>query len=113
MLKAIVTKNNKEYPCDALFFVNGYTQQSNLVEQLGCNIGKKKTIITNKFQQTNIPGVCVAGDADKDVHFVVIAAAEGAKAAVVINKELQKEERLNRISLLKYQKAKSGKEYIK
>ena len=113
MLKAIVTKNNRQYPCDALFFVNGYTQQSKLVEQLGCNMGKKKMIITNKFQQTNVPGVYVAGDADKDVHFVVIAAAEGAKAAVVINKELQKEERLNKIRLLKYQRAKSGKEYIK
>jgi thioredoxin reductase len=111
MLKAIVMKNNRQYPCDALFFVNGYSQQSHLVEQLGCNIGKKKMIITNKFQQTNVSGVYVAGDADKDVHFVVIAAAEGAKAAVIINKELQKEERLNRISLLKYQRAKPGKVY--
>jgi thioredoxin reductase len=33
----------------------------------------------------------VAGDADKDMHLVVVAAAEGAKAGVVINKELQKE----------------------
>jgi len=113
VLRTIVMKNNRQYPCDALFFVNGYRQQSNLVELLGCTIGKKKMIITNKFQQTNVHGVYVAGDADKDVHFVVIAAAEGAKAAVVINKELQKEERLNRISLLKYQKAKSDKEYIK
>ena len=27
----------------------------------------------------------------KDMHFVVVAAAEGAKAGVIINKELQKE----------------------
>jgi hypothetical protein len=33
----------------------------------------------------------VAGDADKDMQFVVVAGAEGAKAAVIINKELQKE----------------------
>ena len=51
----------------------------------------KKVAVTNKLQQTNIPGVYVAGDASKDMHFVVVAAAEGAKAAVTINKELQKE----------------------
>jgi thioredoxin reductase len=34
----------------------------------------------------------VAGDAAKDVQYVVVAAAEGAKAAMAINKELQEEE---------------------
>ena len=47
--------------------------------------------MTNRFQQTSTPGLFVAGDADKDVQFVVVAAAEGAKAGVIINKELQKE----------------------
>jgi len=96
-LQKILLKNGKKYTCDALFFVNGYSPQSNLVEQLGANITKKKMVVTNKYQQTNVPGVFVAGDADKDMHFVVIAAAEGAKAAVVINKELQKEEQAKKI----------------
>ena len=48
-------------------------------------------VVTNRQQQTNIPGLYVAGDASRDMHFVVVAAAEGAKAAVTINKELQKE----------------------
>ncbi len=48
-------------------------------------------IVTNRFQQTDTPGMYVAGDADKDMHFVVVAAAEGAKAGVLINKELQNE----------------------
>ncbi len=47
--------------------------------------------MTNRYQQTNIEGLYVAGDASKDMHFVVVAAAEGAKAGVIINKELQKE----------------------
>jgi thioredoxin reductase len=93
-LISVMLKNAREYPCEALFFANGYTQQSRLVEQLGCSINKKGLVITNKFQQTKVPGVFVAGDADKDVHFAVTAAAEGARAAVVINKELQKQERL-------------------
>ena len=52
---------------------------------------KKGVVVTNRFQQTNIQGLYVAGDASKDMHFVVVAGAEGAKAGVIINKELQKE----------------------
>lgn len=92
-LRNILFKNNDKQACDALFFVNGYTQQSELLKELGCLISKKRVAITNRLQQANIPGVYVAGDAAKDMHFVVVAAAEGSKAAVTINKELQKEDR--------------------
>src|SRR5687768_1555558 len=53
-LKTIVLKNNDTYSCDALFFVNGYIQQSNIVKSLGCLISKNGVAITNRFQQTNI-----------------------------------------------------------
>jgi thioredoxin reductase len=35
----------------------------------------------------------LAGDANGDVQFVIVAAGEGATTAVAINKELQDEER--------------------
>ncbi len=90
-LHSIVFKNGERQDCDALFFVNGYQQHCDLVETFGCEISKKGVVVTNRFQQTNTPGLYVAGDADKDMHFVVVAAAEGAKAGVIINKELQHE----------------------
>ncbi|HVF81845.1 MAG TPA: NAD(P)/FAD-dependent oxidoreductase [Flavisolibacter sp.] len=90
-LKEIIFKNGGSHECDALFFVNGFEQQCNLAETFGCNMTKKGVVLTNRFQQTNIEGLYVAGDASKDMHFVVVAAAEGAKAAVLINKELQAE----------------------
>ncbi|MEO6454127.1 MAG: NAD(P)/FAD-dependent oxidoreductase [Ginsengibacter sp.] len=90
-LKNIVLKNEEMLRCDALFFSNGYEVQSDLVESLGCKLGKNNLAITNRFQQTNIPGLYVAGDASRDMHFVVVAAAEGAKAGVYINKELLSE----------------------
>jgi thioredoxin reductase len=90
-LKAVVFKNGESRACDALFFVNGFQQQCNLAETFGCNMTKKGVVLTNRYQQTNIEGLYVAGDASKDMHFVVVAAAEGAKAGVLINKELQKE----------------------
>jgi thioredoxin reductase len=91
LLEKIIFKNGEEQACDAIFFVNGYTQQCNLAETFNCEIGRKGVVITNRFQQTSIPGLFVAGDADKDMHLVVVAASEGAKAGVIINKELQKE----------------------
>lgn len=90
-LQKIVFKNGEERDCDTLFFVNGYTQQCNIAEAFGCEVSKKGVIVTNRLQQTNIKGLYVAGDASKDMQFVVVAAAEGAKAGVTINKELQKE----------------------
>jgi thioredoxin reductase len=36
-----------------------------------------------------VPGVYVVGDASRDVQFAIVAAAEGAKAGVAINKALQ------------------------
>jgi thioredoxin reductase len=91
-IKKIVLKNGSKQPCDALFFSCGYDIQSSIVETLGCSLGKNKLAITNKSQQTNIPDLYVIGDASKDVQFVVVAAAEGAKAGVYINKELLREE---------------------
>jgi thioredoxin reductase len=90
-LAKIVFKDGDDADCDAIFFVNGYEQQCNLVEGFDCNISKKGVVITNRFQQTTTEGLFVAGDADQDVQFVVVAAAEGAKAGVIINKELQKD----------------------
>lgn len=91
-LRSVVLQSNRSVSLDALFFANGYKQHSVLVEQLGCKLSGKKVVLTNRLQQTNIEGVYVAGDAARDMHFVVVAAAEGAKAGVVINKELQKED---------------------
>jgi thioredoxin reductase len=90
-LERIVFKNGETRDCDALFFVNGYTQQCNLYETFGCEVSKKGVVITNRYQQSSTPGLYLAGDVDRDMHFVVVAAAEGAKAGVMINKELQKE----------------------
>lgn len=90
-LQKIIFTNGEEQACDALFFVNGFNQQCDLAETFGCEMSKKGVVVSNRLQQTNTPGLYIAGDADKDMHFVVVAAAEGAKAGVTINKELQKE----------------------
>jgi hypothetical protein len=41
-----------------------------------------------------VPGLFVAGDASRDVQLAIVAAAEGAKAAFAINRDLQEEDGL-------------------
>lgn len=103
-LQKILFKNGSEAPCHTLFFVNGFEQQCNLAETFGCGVTKKGVLIANRYQQTNTPGLYVAGDASRDMHFVVVAAAEGAKAGVMINKELQKEYNERRFAAAKTEK---------
>jgi thioredoxin reductase len=91
-LERIVLINNESHLCDTIFFVNSYEQKCNLVNNLGCNMNDKGVVITDNMQESNIKGLYVAGDASRDMHFVVVAAAEGAKAGVAINKDLQREE---------------------
>ena len=76
-------------PCDAIFIASGQRQQSDLAGQLGCSLTRHGLVKTDHLGQTCVPGLYVVGDASRDVQFVVVAAAEGAKAAVGINKALQ------------------------
>ncbi|ARS36905.1 NAD(P)/FAD-dependent oxidoreductase [Pontibacter actiniarum] len=93
MLRHIVLANGEKRPQQALFFSLGTEQQSDLGEQLGCEFTSDGVIRTKKLQHSNIPGLFVAGDAARDMQMVVVAAAEGAKAGVAINMELQQEDR--------------------
>jgi thioredoxin reductase len=93
-LKKILFEQGEMIDADFLFFSTAPKQQSNLALQLGCDCTNTGAIHFNRKQQTNIPGLYAAGDVVRDMHLVIIAAAEGAKAAVAINTELNKELRV-------------------
>ena len=76
----------------AMFFSGDNRQASDLPEKLGCDFTDQGCVSTGEYETTNVPGLYVAGDASRLVQFVVVAAAEGAQAAVAINKELMKED---------------------
>ena len=78
--------------CDALFFTAGQHQKSDLAVRLGCAFNRRGTVDTGLLCQTNVPGLFVAGDASRDAQFVVVAAAEGVKAALAINQAMQRAE---------------------
>ena len=79
-------------PLDAIFFTTAQHSRCDIAQTLGCAFNRKGTVDTGTLSDTNVPGVFVAGDASGDAQFVVVAAAEGVKAALAINEALQREE---------------------
>lgn len=78
----------------ALFFTVGQYQSSSLAENLGCVFNDKGTVHTGRHESTTVSGLYVAGDASRDVQWVVIAAAEGAEAAYAMTLDLLAEDRI-------------------
>ena len=79
----------------AMFFTTNCAQRSDLSQTLGCRRDEKGGIITDpETEESSVPGVYVAGDASRDVLLVAVAIAEGAKAAVAINRALLKDDGL-------------------
>src|SRR5690606_24877992 len=91
-LKSVSLINGEEIDCDYIFTHHGFKVNRVLLEQLGCRCTSKGAAITNRHQQTNVKGVYEAGDASIDMHFVIVASAEGVKAAVAIHNDLLHEE---------------------
>jgi thioredoxin reductase len=91
-LRGIAFASGDVEPCDALFFATNQYPQSPLALRLGCRFNRSGTVTTGHLCATNVPRVFVVGDASRDAQFVVVAAAEGVKAAVAINKALQRED---------------------
>lgn len=88
--KQLVAKSGRLYPADVIFYRLGYRAQNHLAERLGCQLDDGYVRVDGE-QQTTIPNVYAAGDIDTDRHFVVLAAAAGARAAMSIYEKLLKE----------------------
>lgn len=89
LLRHIVLASGTVIERSALFFNTGQHQRSALAIKLGCEFTSKGGVEANDYDvATNVPGVYVAGDASRDVQLVVVAVAEGTKAAFAINKAL-------------------------
>jgi thioredoxin reductase len=88
-VKFLALDGDDRIACDAIFMSTEQRPQCDLPKELGCVLTRQGLAKTDRLGQTCVPGLYVAGDASHDVQFVIVAAAEGAKAAVAINKALQ------------------------
>ena len=86
-LTKIVFKSGPDLPRAGLFFSTGCHQASDLSKILGCKRNEKGGVVIDPdTEESSVPGVYVAGDVSRDVLLVAVAIAEGAQAAVAINK---------------------------
>jgi thioredoxin reductase len=92
VLERLVFASGESLAVRGMFFSTGQRQASQLAEKLGCEFTDQGCVDTGDYEMTNVRGVYVAGDASRLVQFVIVAASEGAQAAVAINKELMKED---------------------
>lgn len=92
-LQRIVFESGEALEREGMFFETGQRQRCPLAARLGCEFNDEGAVVTDTHSGTAIPGLFVCGDASEDVQFVVVAAAEGAKAAVKINAAFIREER--------------------
>jgi thioredoxin reductase len=88
----VVFEDGPPLQAAAFFFNTGQLHRSGLPFSLGCRKDDAGGVHTDDRQRTGIPGLYLAGDASRDVQFVVVAAAEGARAGVAINGDLREED---------------------
>lgn len=92
ILERLVFVNGAELERRAMLLCVHERQHSDLAAKLGCTFTERGTVHTGEYEQTNVPGLYVAGDASRRVQLAIVAAAEGAEAAFAVNTALLKED---------------------
>jgi len=92
-LERVCFETGEPLECDALFFNLGTVPASDLHTMLGCRLDPECGLVwVDQSQQTSVKGVYAAGDLTPNSQLAVVAAAEGAMAAIHIHKSLRPEE---------------------
>ena len=93
-LQRVLFSHGEPLECDALFFNLGTELATNFHEPLGCRLDPECELLwVDDTQQTSVKGVYAAGDVTPHSQLAVVAAAEGAMAAIHIHRSLIPEER--------------------
>jgi thioredoxin reductase len=88
-LRRICFDDGEAMECDALFFNLGVEPASDFHEMLGCKLDEECGLVwVDEEQQTSVRGVYAAGDLTPRSQLAVVAAAEGAMAAIHLHKSL-------------------------
>jgi thioredoxin reductase len=95
MLSSLRFADGASRPCRALFFCSDTRQKSQLPESLGCKFDRDGSVVCRAHAATNVPGLFVAGNVRGGVHLAIMAAAEGAEAAVAMNEFLLEDDQVH------------------
>jgi thioredoxin reductase len=72
----------------ALFYHLGAAPRSDLPARLGCELDRRGGVEVDRHEASTTSGVWVAGDATRDALLSIVAAGEGAAAAIAIHEWL-------------------------
>ena len=92
-LKRVMFSEGAPLECDALFFNLGTQLATNFHDTLGCRMDESGLLWVDETHQTSVDGVYAAGDITPRSQLAVVAAAEGAMAAIQIHRSLIPEKR--------------------
>lgn len=86
---AAVLETGERVPVGRLFFSIKVERSSTFAEDLGCEVDPEKPDVkVNEHRQTTVEGVWAIGDLVEGAQLAITAAADGAIAAIAINKSL-------------------------
>jgi thioredoxin reductase len=90
MLRSMVLETGERVDVDAVFFTLGVERSCDLAEQLGCRHaeGTAANLEVDDYKQTTVEGVYAIGDLAPGSQLAITSAADGAVAAIAINKSL-------------------------
>ena len=88
-LRQVIFADGEPLECDALFFNLGTELATDFHETLGCRLDPECGLLwVDETQQTSVEGVYAAGDITPHSQLAVVAASEGAMAAIHIHRSL-------------------------
>jgi thioredoxin reductase len=88
-VEAAVLSTGERVSAKRIFFTIGSKRSTTLAEDLGCECDPTKPdIVVNEHRQTTVEGVWAVGDLVPGAQLVITSAADGAIAAIDINKSL-------------------------
>ena len=92
---AAVLSTGERVPADSLFFNIKVTRSCDLAEQLGCEVDPERpNVKVDEHRSTTVEGVWAVGDLVAGSQLAITAAADGAIAAIALNKSLLPPSRL-------------------
>ncbi len=89
ILSAAVLSTGERVAVGRLFFNINVERSATLAEDLGCEVDPEKpNVKVNEHRETTVEGVWAVGDLTEGSQLAITAAADGAVAAIAINKSL-------------------------
>ena len=89
VVKAAVLDTGERVPVQRLFFNIKVERSCTLAESLGCEVAPDKpNVKVDEHRMTTVEGVWAVGDLVEGSQLAITAAADGAIAAIAINKSL-------------------------